>query len=57
MKDAVFAGMQAQFGVTGLRKIRIVLTELDNSKDLPAKENSAAEEIPAVTPGVSADQM
>ena len=56
MKEAVFAGMREQFGVENLRKIRIVLTELEG-KNLPQAETSASDTVPAVTPGISVDQM
>lgn len=54
MKETVFAGMQKQFGVENLRKIRIVLTELENSgtkKDAVPAEESAAPAESAVTGG------
>lgn len=56
MKESVFAGMREQFGVENLRKIRIVLTELEG-KTLPKAETSASDAVPAVTPGMPVDQM
>ena len=56
MKETVFAGMREQFGVDNLRKIRIVLTELEG-KNLPKAEPSASDTVPAVTPGMPVDQM
>lgn len=56
MKEAVFAGMREQFGVDNLRRIRIVLTELEGNK-LPKAETAASDTVPAVTPGLPVDQM
>ena len=56
MKESVFAGMREQFGVENLRKIRIVLTDLEG-KNLPKAETSASDAVPAVTPGMPVDQM
>lgn len=58
VKEAVFSGMQEQFGVNNLRKIRIVLTELDRAaaeKKQKVEPVPAPEDAPVVTEVSSAD--
>ncbi|MBR2642124.1 MAG: hypothetical protein IKD46_03255 [Lentisphaeria bacterium] len=56
MKEAVFTGMRERFGVENLRKIRIVLTDLEG-KDLAKTEPAVSVSMPVSTPGMPSDQL
>ena len=56
VKETVFSGMQEQFGVSNLRKIRIVLTELTGScAGKNPEQVSAADDISAEVAGQPLD--
>lgn len=58
MKDAVFAGMRERFGVDSLRKIRIVLTELEGETIEKKETASSVATAPlSVTPGAPVDHL